>query len=152
MRYEDFKRLRTGESYIICHNRYEDMPGGWSNDMDDLLNTPLLVYDKNKESVYVQHPNGKHFHYHYEYIEVFLQVLSKSILWNNKKLKSVDNIAIHLLDGMSLKEDIIQIHKHIKAKEEDTLYLSAELLEKFQKYCPRIIGVLLSNNYLKECT
>lgn len=150
MKYGDFLKLEPDKSFIICYEKSEDMPGGWTDAMDYLVGTPQLVAAKNKESVYVVHPNGSSYSFHFKFVEVFQNKKDIEISWKGRKFRTSEAINLNIIELITLSEDLEAITKNIKIENKE-IPMSSNILDSIQKHCPRLIGVLLSNDYLREC-
>ena len=149
MLYERFKKLERGVSKVICFKRYDDMPGGWNDDMDHFIGKPAVVYDLSNECVILRLPTGTRFSFHYEYIEEYMQPKNLHIFWRDREFLATNTIDLNFLSMVTLKEDVNVLCKLFN---KTNVELNINVLNKINEKCPRIIGVLLSNNILIECT
>ena len=149
MLYERFKKLERGNSKVICLKRTEEMPGGWNDEMDYFVGKPTVVYDLSKEFVILKHPGGTRYSFHYEYIEEYIQQKNLHLTWKGKNFVAVNSFDLNVLNFIALKEDVnvlCNVFNKINVE------INTHVLNTIDKKCPRIIGVLLSNNFLIEST
>ena len=67
----------------------------------------------------------------------------------NREFLATNTIDLNFLSMVSLKEDVNVLCKLFN---KTNVELNINVLNKINEKCPRIIGVLLSNNILIECT
>ena len=142
-----FVTLKPGVSVVICKARHNNYDFGWADDMDDMLNKPYIVYDLKNEAVVLQHEDGRCFKFHRKILDLY-EDASLTLNFRDVKLLGVKQLTNSFLEQNCLTEDYAVMKKILKAKK--TVLLSEALLETIDKQCPRVLGVLLSNNKLTK--
>lgn len=157
MQKDDWASLSPGD-LVICYEEDWDMPFGWDDEMCDMVDLELpveqLVDNGGDEvGVILRNPDsGQTYSFHFNYVEL----VSKKLKMYRKAEEFTVGLFVYQqirhfdyksLGNIALPKDIETFKKHIstvKVKINDNVY------HNIRAKCPRVIGVLLSNNILRK--
>jgi hypothetical protein len=147
---EEFKQLKIGD-LVVCYEIDETMPFGWDDKMDELIGLPLTVTDKIDNGVKIEYNDLYYFTYHVNNIEMYKKDHDFFIL-NNYKYIYLKPIIPEYLGAFTLNEDFkIYCNLYNKFKKNNSyVYFSKKLYFEIKQECPRVIGVLISRNFIKK--
>jgi hypothetical protein len=114
--------------------------------MDTMLNIPLVVQQIGHESVMLSKENGSTYEFSIKILDIYVESLSE-IIFKDIKLSCVSQIDVSFFERNCLTNDYIIVRKLFKNKK--NVDISEHFLEHLDTHCPRVLGVLLSNNKLK---
>lgn len=144
---EEFLKIKPGVTQVICRERHSNYDYGWADEMDDMLNKPLIVLELRNDSVVLCGESGRKFSFHRKIIDLYEEPCVE-LTFKNTKMSGVKQISSSFFENNCLSEDFAAIKKILKTKK--TVIISDALLENIDKQCPRVLGVLISNNKLKK--
>ena len=139
--------LKPGVSIVICRERHNNYDYGWADEMDDMVNRPYTIYELKHEAIVLQHENGKYFTFHRKILDLYEEPCV-TFKFKDIHLSGVKQLTSTFLEQNCLSEDFAAMKKILKTKK--TILVSETLLETIDKQCPRVLGVLISNNKLTK--
>ncbi|MBV5347496.1 hypothetical protein JZU46_04685 [bacterium] len=146
---KDLVEIIPGKTKVICYIRDKNMPGGWNSSMDNMVGKPYIVEHVNGEHVHLRYNEEHSFSFYYLNLELFNSASFILLDWQGRKLKCLRKIYSDSLRGCSLAEDFIAMKESVQTVNK-CFESTPENLDIIQQKCPRIIGVLLSNNFIKR--
>jgi hypothetical protein len=144
--YEELNRIEVGVTKVICNNKHDNFNYGWSPAMDTMLNIPLVVQQIGHESIMLSKENGSLYEFSIKILNIYIESLLE-IIFKDIKLSCVSQIDVSFFERNCLTNDYIIVRKLFKNKK--NVDISEHFLEHLNTHCPRVLGVLLSNNKLK---
>jgi len=145
---EEFANLKIGDRVVFV-KKFKDMPNGWNHNMDAYINTPALVINISFGDVRIKTYNSNHiWTFRYEYLEVYekkniIKTKFEPLSVNDVFIQQIKEISLNIIKNKIFKTDFIyykKIHQNV---------WDQKIIENILKKCPRLIGVVLSNNYFK---
>lgn len=151
MLFDEYKQIVPGQTKVICHTRSTDMPGGWNPHMDEMVGKVYIVHQTGDKRVWLQYSDDYIYSFDHRYVELYREAFIP-IVWRQHKFMCVSEIHLRYLKEKTLSEDLSKLSKIIDAKGKSSITVTPDILENIQNNCPRVIGVLLSNNLIKRVT
>lgn len=140
-----------GKTIVVCPEKVLDMEQGWEEEMDSMVGVPLLVEEKTKSAVYLAHDSGDTYAFGYHHIELAKEIVKIPVELGHYKFKILEHVNSSRLRERMLAEDFIRLSKVPGLNFKSTyVQINSEALEKIQQTCPRVIGVLLSYNFMER--
>jgi len=152
MNIDEFREnIENKITLVICKKRHPDMSGGWSAEMDTMVGKPLVIQTRNDEFAGIRSPAGNLYSFHYKVLDFYKEALITKLKWQKDIIECVDALSIDQIKYMSMDEDFTIFYKICRdVNATDYIKITETLLNKLQLQCPRIIGVLLSNNFMRR--
>lgn len=144
---DEFVKIKPGITIVICRERHNNYDYGWANEMDALLNVPTVVSKLRKDAVILQDEDGRAFTFHRRIIDLYEDICIE-LTFKNTKMSGVKQLSSTFFENNCLGEDYAEIKKIIKTKK--TILISETFLDIIDEKCPRVLGVMISNNKLKK--
>ncbi len=151
MTFEDYlNKVVVNKTFVVCPIRVPEMEEGWSHEMDLIVGLPLLVERKNSKRVTIRTNKDQVFQFGYKYIE-FYKEGKEEVYIKETKLLVDKNVSMYTLETKTLHSDLAILYNLLGDNISDNNFqVTTELLKNIQKKCPRIIGVMMSNNILNR--
>ena len=144
---DEFVKIKPGVTKVICRERHNNYDYGWANEMDVLLNVPTIVSEIRNDAVVLRDENGRAFSFHRKIVDLYEDPCIE-FTFKNTKMSGVKQLSSSFFESNCLGEDYAAIKKILKTKK--TVLISETFLDTIDKQCPRVLGVLISNNKLKK--
>jgi len=153
MKKEEFYSLQMG-ALVTCFKEDWDMNFGWEDEMSEMVGLHLPIIDKTKTGegwlgLILENPEtGNQYTFDYRLINVVIEKKYSSFTSNGFKYYQRIQISLADLSNYTLNQDYNCLKKIYKNKR--YLVVDLEKYTTIKKHCPRIIGVLLGNNFLTK--
>lgn len=144
---EEFSKIKPGITRVICKERHDNYDYGWAEEMNELINIPLVVLDLRNDAVVLCGESGRNFSFHRKIVDLYEEP-HVEITFKNTKMSGVKQLNSSFFESNCLAEDFAAVKKILKTKK--TVIISEAFLDNIEKQCPRVLGVLISNNKLKK--
>jgi len=148
---EEFYKIKLGAT-VVCFKEEWDMNFGWEDDMSDMLGINLIVLDivktpDNLLGLTLEHPDtGSRFTFDYRILNVIEEKKYGPFIVNGFKYQQKIKLSFSNLSNHTLDPDFEILKKMYK--NETHVVINKNIYLQIKKECPRIIGVLLGNNFL----
>jgi len=136
-----------GITKVICPQKHHNYAAGWNTLMDDMINKPLIVQKIINNLICLNHPHGNQFNFNIKILNLYNDSIFSKITFRNVNLLCEPYLDMSFFNYNCNIVDYNIIKKIFKNKK--SIEISEHSLETLYKHCPRVLGVLLSNNKLQ---